>query len=188
MENIEKFEQLLTHYSFAELSHEEKQWVMAFIGSEEEYESLRHTNQQLDNFKSQAIKIEPHPEMIKKIKASWKEANVAPSYNFWTITPIPTYATVLIVISVGFFCWVMGSRTNSKTLYVDHVKSTIDTVFIASRPDTIVRTKIIYVEQPVTARVQILSKTNQPQSIISKGVNMKDKEELEKLLVSGSEL
>ena len=38
------------------------------------------------------------------------------------------------------------------------------------------------------ATVQISNKTIQPESIISKGVNMKDKEELEKLLVSGSEL
>ncbi|QLH32674.1 MAG: hypothetical protein HWD62_09835 [Cyclobacteriaceae bacterium] len=52
---------------------------------------------------------------------------------------------------------------------------------LTSKPDTIFRERIIYKDRPI-----VLSTSNrQPEVPNAKGVSMKEKEELDKLLVSG---
>jgi hypothetical protein len=80
-----------------------------------------------------------------------------------------------------------GASFKPKTLHVENIRKQTDTVFIASKPDTIIRERIVYVKTPATAPALQTAKSVQFIPVeTSKGVNMKEKEELEKLLVSGS--
>ena len=71
---------------------------------------------------------------------------------------------------------------------MERIKHEVDTVRIASKPDTVVRNRIIYVQSPMARPVLQTVNTVKPVAEIpAKGINMKDKEALERLLVSRSE-
>jgi hypothetical protein len=187
MDNYEKFEQLLVQHSFKELSPEEMMVARSFINSEEEYESLRLTHEKLNSYFSKQTKISSNPETWRKIKSTWKESSMPVHRYHWIKTPMPAYATLLLVVSVGLVGWYSGSRFSSPKIHVQQVKSQVDTVFIASKPDTVVQERIIYLksESQATPSLGVASRmvSDHP---TTKGVSMKEKEELERLLVSGS--
>jgi hypothetical protein len=101
---------------------------------------------------------------------------------------MPAYASLVLMVCVGALGWLAGSNYSSMNqVSVKQVIKQVDTVYLATRPDTVIREKIIYLkpEAPAPPSLQVSSKTL-PNSQPIKGVNMKDKEELETLLVSGS--
>jgi len=188
MENYEKFEQLLQQYSFKELSAEDKQLVQRYIGSEEEYESLRVADKNLTSHFRKKIDLAPGPQTWNRIK----DARVGPFSprlpHYWITKPMPVYATMLLLLGVGLLGWMGGSRYSTiDQVSVNEPKRQVDTVFIASKPDTVVRDRVIYVgrgsQQAATLQISNDSGQDHP---VAKGINMKEKEELEKLLVSGS--
>lgn len=185
MENLEEFEELLRQRSYGELTESEKQLVIQFISSEAEYESLRQADQQLKHYFADKRKLTPSPKIWAAIKNDLAQ-NKSSAPVYWLNTPIPTYATLVLLMVVGIFCWYGGSNYNSTTVYEPKIVTQIDTVFIASKPDTIVRERIIYLKaSPAPAITQ--ASTKQSQDVpYAKGINMKEKEELERLLVSGS--
>jgi hypothetical protein len=185
MENFEEFEELLRQRSYAELTDNEKQWVTQFISSEAEYESLRQADKQLNHYIADTRKLTPSPKIWAAIKNDIAQ-NKKAAKGYWLNTPVPAYATFLLLMVVGLFSWYGGSNYNSTTVYAPKVIAQIDTVFIASKPDTIVRERIIYLKaSPAPAITQ--TSTKQSQDVpYTKGINMKEKEELERLLVSGS--
>jgi hypothetical protein len=185
MENLEEFEELLRQHSYGELTDNEKQWVTQFISSEAEYESLRQADQQLKHYFADKRKLTPSPKIWAAIKNDLAQ-NKESASGYWLNTPIPAYATLILLIVVGIFSWYGGGNYNSTTVYAPKVITQIDTVFIASKPDTIVQERIIYLKaNPAPAITQ--TSTKQSQDVpYTKGINMKEKEELERLLVSGS--
>jgi hypothetical protein len=186
MENLEEFEELLRQHSYGELTDNEKQWVSNFVSSETEYESLRKTNQQLSNYFSEKTNLTPSPKVWTAIKSDLAMAKKSASGGYWLSTPLPAYATLTLLLAVGALCWYGGSNFNSLNEAESQIVTRIDTIYIASMPDTVVRERIVYVKaNPAPAIIQ--ASTNQPQAVPAmKGINMKEKEELERLLVSGS--
>jgi hypothetical protein len=186
MENFENFEQLLLQRSYAELTEDEKQWVNLFVDSEAEYESLRQTNHQMRNYFSNKAVLIPSPKVWTAIKSDLALAKKPSSRSYWLSTPLPAYATLSLLVAVGVLCWYGGSNFNSPKVPESQIVTRIDTVFIASKPDTIVRERIVYLKAtPAPAIIQ--ASTSQSQDVpATKGINMKEKEELERLLVSGS--
>ncbi len=185
MENFEEFEELLRQRSYAELTENEKQWVTQFISSEAEYESLRQADRQLNHYVTATRKLTPSPKIWAAIKNDIAQ-NKKAAKVYWLNTSIPAYATLVLLMVVGIFSWYGGSNYNSTTVYEPKIVTHIDTVFIASKPDTIVRERIVYLKTyPTPAIIQASTKRleNMP---ATKGINMKEKEELERLLVSGS--
>lgn len=184
MEAYEKFEQLLRQYSYKELSAEDKQVVDRFVGAEEEYESLRAAEQRTHSFFHKGTEISDSPKTWSRIKNSW----VRPQRHYWLNTPVPAYATALLLFAVGALGWIGGWRYSIPAqVAIRQTELRIDTVLIRSRPDTVVRERIIYVDrQSQAAPVMQTSHTILPDRPASRGVNMKEKEELENLLVSGS--
>ena len=187
MENYDRFEHLLEQRSFKELSAEELQVVMEFVKSEEEYESLRQADLQMNAHLVRQTKLSPGTHVWKQIKKSRYESSVKSPQYFWMNAPVPAYATLLLLISVGALGWYAGSNYSSSKNLVNQVKRRVDTVFIASKPVTVVREKIIYINRQVMPSVVIqASVKNHQENPTAKGVTMKEKEELERLLVSGS--
>jgi hypothetical protein len=124
---------------------------------------------------------------LKKIKSSWRQENAVSWYHLLKINSLPNYATILLLLVMGYLSWIAGSSVKPQIRYVEKTKLQTDTVFIASKPDTIIRERVVYIKTPALAPVLQTAKAIQPIPVeTSKGVNMKDKEELEKLLVSGS--
>jgi len=87
----------------------------------------------------------------------------------------------------GFGGWWIGHSKN-ENFQVQTFNPIVvhDTIFVASKPDTIFTERVVYKNQSV-----ILTRnpgtTDENKSIEKNGINMKEKEELEKLLVSGTE-
>ena len=183
MENDERFEHLLQHYSYKELNDEDRQVTRHFVSSEEEYEALRKTTGRINHYFSEEKKTFPRSEVWEKIKSTWRGSDKT-AYH-WTKTPMPAYAAALALIAAGSIGWYAGSYYHAPNNSLQ-ITQQVDTVFVSVRPDTVVRERVIYVkDQSPPTLLQVVGK-NPEATPASRGVNMKEKEELEKLLVSGS--
>jgi hypothetical protein len=192
MEHYEQFEQLLQHRSFKELNAGELLLAKRFITTEEEYESLRRVTQQLHAVAGHDKEsgLTPDPHIWKRIKHTNALSAQKQSGYFWMRTTMPVYATVVLLVIVGSLCWYGGSIASAANTIATQPTLVKDTVFMASKPDTIVREKIIYAKREIiltsTAPTTTASTQQTETAIPTKGVTMKEKEELEELLVSGS--
>jgi hypothetical protein len=187
MENIDQIEKLLQSRSYQELTATEKELVNTVIDSEEEYEEIRKVNFSLSELKHQSPVIQSS-DVWRKIKHT-RQKDRAVSIYPWYAKPIPSYAAVALVMVVGGIAWFSGSL-NRKPLIVEKTTLQTDTVFLAAKPDTIVKEKIVYrtIVERVKENQPFVNQANSPDKTMSaqKGVTMLDKEELGKLLVSGS--
>ena len=183
MENTERFEQLLRTHSYNDLSMEDKEWVAQFAASEEDYEALRQATRHLEQ-KEIPAGLSPDPEIRKSLMKSWNSKHRSYSSGILTAWSIPASLAVPAVFVVGIICWWVGMSSGTKTVYIDRIATHWDTVHVASKPDTIIIERIVYMPLNIpTAAVKQPLNVNPPQ--VNRGINMKEKEELEKLLVSG---
>lgn len=183
MEELNRFEHLLKQRSFKSLSVEEKEFVFQFISSEDEYESLRNTETELQIFFERQQKLQPRAETLVRIKQSRAE-HVVSQQGFWARPVVPAYAVALLIIVVGALGWWSGTKFGSEKVMVEKIVSRTDTIRVASKPDTIIKEKRVYLPSP---KVILASKPETKEEVTVKGVNMKEKEDLERLLVSGSD-
>lgn len=182
MEELNRFEQLLKQRPFKSLTEEEKEFVFQFISGEEEYESLRHTEMELHTFFETQQKLQPRAETWRRIKQS--RAQLAAPQAFWLRPAVPVYVVAIVVVVVGAMAWWSGTQFGSEKVIVEKIVSRTDTIRVASKPDTIIKEKIVYLPSP---KVILASQPETKEVVTAKGVNMKDKEDLERLLVSGSD-
>ncbi len=183
MEDLDRFEQLLKQRSFISLNDEERNFVFQFIGSEQEYESLRMAEVELKRFIEMKTDLHPRKETWRKIKQSRAEKIISVK-PFWLRPSVPGYAVALLIIFVGVMGWWSGARFGSEKTIVEKIVPRIDTIRIATTPDTVIKDRIIYL--PITSPKLVSAESPRSERLENKGVNMKDKEELEGLLVSGS--
>ena len=183
METIDQVEKLLQTRSYQELTSSEKELVQQLIDSEAEYEEMRRAGVLLQDVNKQSS-LKVSNDVWRRIRKS-QRANRSISGRAWYATPIPSYAAALLVISVGIIAWFVGSQS-APPLIVEKTRLIKDTVFVASKPDTIIREKVVY--RKVVERIEV-AKRPEVQTLSEmpsqKGVTMMDKEELGKLLVSG---
>jgi hypothetical protein len=187
MEKIAQVEKLLQSRTYQELTTDEIELVNSIIDSEEEYEEMRRVNFSLSEIGHQS----PMPvssAVWRKIKSARQAARAVSNFP-WYAKPMPSYAVAVLVVMVGGISWFFGSMSRHP-LIVEKTTLHTDTVFIAAKPDTIVKEKIVYrtIVERVKENQPLVNQANSSDKIIStqKGVTMLDKEELGKLLVSGS--
>lgn len=187
MENIDQIEKLLQSRSYQELTAAEREFVNTVIDSEEEYEEMRKVNFSLNEIKHQSPVFQSS-DVWRKIKSTRHATRTVLAYPWYT-KPIPSYAAAAIVILVSSIAWFFGSMSH-QPLIVEKTTIHTDTVFLTAKPDTIVREKIVYrtIVEQVKENQPLVNQTNSTDKTISaqKGVTMLEKEELGKLLVSGS--
>ncbi|MCA4893799.1 MAG: hypothetical protein ING84_02215 [Cytophagales bacterium] len=187
MENIDQIEKLLQSRTYQELTVAERELVNTVIDSAEEYAEIRKVNFSLSELKPQSPVFQSS-DVWRKIKHT-RQTGRAVSIYPWYAKPIPSYAAVALVMIVGGIAWFSGSL-NRQPLIVEKTTLQIDTVFLAAKPDTIVKEKIVYrtIVELVNENQPSVNQTNSTDKTMSaqKGVTMLDKEELGKLLVSGS--
>jgi hypothetical protein len=176
----EVFERLIAEKQYFELSTKELKLVNQFITNEQEYESFRMSGLTLKRWFRENPVVGVTDKTLYGLKQEFKRAHQPQvSFAWWKVTV--GYAVAAIVF--GFSGWWLGQSEKPMSITKTEQVLVRDTIFVATKPDTVVREKIIYRDRPV-----ILTTTNpQNETPITKGVSMKEKEELDKLLVSGTE-
>ncbi|HWA33347.1 MAG TPA: hypothetical protein VG737_04415 [Cyclobacteriaceae bacterium] len=190
MKDEDELESIIRQKDFASLTEKEKALVLQSIASEEEYEAIRKIELAMSD-KSLRSTLDPDSRTLDVLKGRLKKQPAAFDWRTIFQVRIPAYVAALglILISALFFAYqpqVPGENIVQQK--VDSSVVRIDTVFI-TKTDTIVRDRIVYRQVNLTASpptVDPATLVHQKQTTTS-GVSMKEKEELNKLLVSGSE-
>ncbi|MBY0432897.1 MAG: hypothetical protein K2U26_02180 [Cyclobacteriaceae bacterium] len=185
MEEIDRMEWLLKQYAYSELSESDRAWVHAFVQSEDEYEALRKVNHLLKA--TVKTDVAPSPEVWREIRALAAPQKTPSIFERWLHYPMPSYAAMIAVICVATLAWI-GGASSRQPLLVERISQRVDTVYIPTKPDTIFRSKIVYVNVPIRVQQKDVEPTKpmDQNTLVTRGVTMKEKEELGKLLVSGS--
>ena len=176
----EVFERLVSEKRYAELSGDELRLVNQFITNEQEYDAIRMSGLDMKRWFRENPVVGATDKTLSGLKREFKQAHRPQvSFAWWKVT----VGYAMTAIMFGFGGWWLAQSEKPTTLTRLEQVLVPDTIYVATKPDTVVREKIIYRDRPV-----ILTTTNrQNETPITKGVSMKEKEELDKLLVSGSE-
>lgn len=185
MDELEKIEKLLRSKNFGELTSEEKVWVIQWIESEAEYENLRKSESRIRKHFINANEFIPKPNDLNELIAVLRK-QTNQELNWWQVK-VPAWSILLVAVCFGFGGWWLTSVSNKPIMQPQEVLSSIvyDTVYVASKPDTVFIQQVVYKERPVLLTKSIKYVDNKS-TVPSNGINMKEKEELENLLVSGS--
>jgi|GEM_PF-1798227 len=187
-EDEEKLEKLLECLVFSELSFEDKSFVINALGSEDEFTSLQKIEEILRSGELKSGLL-PEPNAFDSIKKKMKERSSSTSWYDLLFRKTPAYVTALLMIfSFGLAAlFPLYVKQAEKVMVSTVVKK--DTVFV-TRIDTVFSERVIYRQaktiSPSFKEIQT-AKALERTTPVSTGVSMKDKEELNKLLVSGSD-
>lgn len=184
--DLEKLELLMKSKSFAQLTEEEKEWVSQWVKSPGDYDVLREFETQMHQYFQDSKINTPASATLGQLKGHLKKKTRAQQAGIWWHLK-PSLSAWSLAILFGFAGWWFGRSTSFPEAKPEVITSAIiyDTIYITSKPDTIFTEKIIYKDRPITRNMG--SKELKHPSSESNGINMKEKEELEKLLVSGTE-
>ena len=187
---IERLEQLIRTKAFHELSEVEKEFVRQEFESEEQYETMRKLTPILGKMALDSEEMHPRPSTLEFLKHSLVVKRHGDSvWNELFAWRVPAYATVL---AVGIGCALTWWITSRPVVEITEkpLVSKADTVYLTLKPDTIIKEKVVYrfVKAVVETKpsAQLSTELTSEKHIVPVGVSMKDKEELERLLVSGS--
>lgn len=179
--DFEKFEALLQGKSYGELTPAEWKFVNQWVESEEEYQALRSSAQQTATwFKVNPVSA-PGNEVLAKLRRTLKKEKHSRVVAF-AVKPIWGYAaTALLFGGLGWWIGQPASTPVQKPI-VEQVLVR-DTVYMTVKPDTIFVERVVYREPGILAKSPVKPEVQKD----IRGVSMKEKEELDKLLVSGTE-
>jgi hypothetical protein len=116
-----------------------------------------------------------------------KNMKPAPWYETVLTYKVPAYAVVLMITLVLVVLLAPKKRIAGKLENIAAAVKT-DTLFVSQPPDTVFVEKIIvrYRNVPSSEEDYTIVKNELTDDVLPEGVSMKEKEELESLLVSGS--
>ena len=187
MNKEKRLEELINAREWHELSAEEKQFILKELGPEAIFHSLKKVNTALAS--GQHSKVEPRDETLvmlkQKIRSKHREAF---SLLRFLSMKTPAYATMLLVMIALFVGWISGKNNPVEPIAVQTLYET-DTVRVTAPADTIFVTKVIYRDRPPLQQpiMSVVQNSPMQKEVVPMGVSMKEKEELDNLLVSGSE-
>jgi hypothetical protein len=182
----QKLEELLESKTFAELDEQERGFVLRELGSEEEYSTLRKISEALVTDKAD---LSPDPRILRRLRMEMKHVPTDETFLSRILNySLPVYAVVILGI-LAAMAWLAIDSENPTTVIQPITQIRTDTVYVTAKPDTVYLEKIVvkYV-QPSEAETYsvVRNVSNADDSDSNEGVNMKEKEELERFLVSGS--
>jgi hypothetical protein len=184
----ERLEHLLSAKAFDALTAEEKLFVIDELGSEDQYNVMRKVSLALITSK---VDLSPDPHILTAL-----EQRMKPEKQFGLVAVLnirfPAYAFVLTGIIVFSLGWTLHSSMKTKPLPVQFVEVVRhDTVYVAPKADTIYRNRIVYRQAGLNdisnkQPVKFVATPSIKEEEKEIGVTMKEKPELEMLLVSGT--
>ena len=186
----EKIEKLLEAKTFQQLNDEERTLVLKILGSEEQYHAMRRVTLALITSK---VDLSPDPQTLRSLEDRMDQAKKFSWSHVFTFR-VPAYAAFLLAgVVAAITSLTLYPREKVSTKIVEVIKrDTVLVTRVAVEIDTVYRDHIIYRrvrEAFPTDRnyLRVVKKVATDEPEIETGVSMKDKPELETLLVSGSE-
>jgi hypothetical protein len=185
--DLERVERLIRSKSYAELSNEEKVWLSPWVTSSHEYETLRNSETKIRKYFLDNRISAPDPKILLRLTTHLKTNSIRrQEHSWWQLKPAIGVAGVAVIF--GFAGWWIGQSSHDESSSGIRSSAVVrDTIYIMSKQDTIFSEKVIYRDRPI--RLTRNSDQTKPDITPSQvnGINMKEKEELEKLLVSGTD-
>jgi hypothetical protein len=183
-EKSQRMERLLESKSFAQLNAEEKEFVLREAGSEGEYNLLRKISTALVAEKAD---LSPDPQTLRRLQRSMSDMRGISWYEAALTYKVPAYAVVLIMLLFAAL-WLTPKKIGAVEPKNFATVVRTDTLFLSRPPDTVFIEKVIvkYRHAETPAEDYTIVKNVSTEDALPEGVTMKDKEELESLLVSGS--
>ena len=179
----EKLEEIIRSKTWDQLNPDERMLVTEHLGGEEKFNTVRKTFMAIDQLPK--VEIDPHPETFRKL-----QQRMNPHSGSWLqslfLYRMPAAAAIGI-FAIAFVAGWFGKPAQVRPVAVPTERLLVktDTVFVEAQSDTVYVTRVEYryiQQKPAQPVFTTVSQTEN-----SRGVSMKDKEELENLLVSGSE-
>ena len=185
-DNSWRMEALLESKAFDELTGEEREFVLKELGSEEQYHVLRKISAALVAEKAD---LSPDPRVLTRLRGELKKNAPVPWFRQVIDYRVPAYLMIapIVLIALGIL-WLNG---NDDDAIRGETITTIqrDTLYVVTPADTIFVDRVVvkYLKPQRSEDADYsLVRNNPEEANASEGVNMKEKEELERFLVSGS--
>jgi hypothetical protein len=182
-ENMEEMlERLLATKNWEELSPQERSLVIQELGSEEQYILMRKIGSTLVSEKPD---LSPDPKILKKLQGELRSKH-RPGLSRLLEWNVPAYTMVIPILMAIALSYSMNMPQDVQIQSATKIVS--DTVYITKSADTVYVDRVVvrYVEKATPGAPAFSAVNSKGEEPISDGVNMKENEELEKLLVSGS--
>ncbi|RAW03376.1 hypothetical protein [Pseudochryseolinea flava] len=183
--NEDKLDELLVSKSYGELTNEEKLFVEEELGSAEQYNAMRKVSLALITSKSD---LSPDPFIVKSLQNKMYDHRASKGRSSLFVRAVPAYATALMIVVASAISWFLASRQMQPIIKIVEVVKH-DTLFLKTHADTIFKDRIIYrtiLKKERTANNIHVANTIETPSSGTTGVSMKEKQDLELLLVSGT--
>lgn len=185
IKNIARLEKLLDAKDFDSLTPEEKQFVLKELGSAAQYALMKKVGEALV---SEKVGLLPDPLVHQKLK----ETLCLQRPSIWkrmASVQLPAYVVILLMMISAAIMGVVV-QPSKPSIVVSRIVTT-DTLFVPVKPDTVFVDRVVIKFVPTKVREQktySVAKTNFESSdpVVTESVNMKEKEELDNLLVTGS--
>jgi hypothetical protein len=189
MNTEERLDMLSQSKSWNELTDDEKKFALNELGTEEAYNSFRKVNDALADSKKAGLL--PDQEILFSLKTKFRSKHEHASLLSRVIGfRVPAYATALLICVAAVCAWYVGIKTADPHLTLAPVIQK-DTVYLSAAPDTVYLTKVVYrnvYSNPTKKTIlSVASHEKELPASHERGVSMKEKEELDNILVSGSE-
>jgi hypothetical protein len=188
--DIDRLDNLLGSKTWNELTAEEKTFVIEELGSEEQYNALRKVSLALVH--TPKADLSPDPSIEKALKKKLKEKHS--TATLWQSVfqfKVPAFASALLLILTAASSWHFGNKFSTQTEPAPRIVHVTDTVYVKSAADTVIVERVQYryiqTKQEPDHAFSIVNQVKQASTEDAKGINMKEKEELDNFLVSGSD-
>jgi hypothetical protein len=182
----EKIDFLIQTKNWNELTPDEKNLIVKELGSEAAFHAFKEVNAHLAD--SEKSKFSPDRSVLPALRSRMKQKHSpVPRLKKVLLFPIPGYAFVLFGLAMAFVFQSGGKHENDSHTTATLIKR--DTVYVSSAPDTVYINRVVYKKVFVPQQPDVISVVNNDpqQQNTAIGVTVKEKEELNNLLVSGSE-
>jgi hypothetical protein len=180
----EQLEALLQTKDFEALTPDERGLVLESM-TESEYIGMRNLHRELER-ESPAI-LHPRSETLPQLVEFMKNSRRSPRLNRSLYQSVAIWKLAAIMIPLCALMWLWGYRSSPVKWETKFIAGATDTLYLKLPSDTVVVPKIVYRYQ-VQASATTVPAQQVPGVQTSKeqdGISMKEKEDLNALLVSG---
>jgi hypothetical protein len=178
---IEKMERLLSRKSFEDLDSGEREFVLEQLGSGDEYSAMYALNQHL----KANVPPTSDPRILTSLQRRMRDREQKTFSLQWVLqAKVP--APVFYVVVLGLVIALLIERPVDPPRSITYIER--DTIVVSALPDTVFIERVVYKPTPTVAKPTdvVVSSTQGKKENAAEGVSMRERQELEILLESGS--
>ena len=185
----DKLDHLVQTKEWEHLTAEEKMLLRDHAITEDQFRSLKKLDDVLT--RSSVDSVTPSAQTLPSLKKILKNKHSSESiFTKLMHVRFPAYASVFFILLGCAVGWFISSQRKTETKIVEVPVINRDTVYLTATADTIYVDRVVvrYVTKQVMQHAPVtIAEQSSQNNTVSVGVSMKEKSELDNLLVSGSE-